>query len=478
MYKDLKRKTITGIIWSSIERFSAQGIQFIFSLAIARQLLPSDYGVIAMLGIFMALAQSFIDSGFSNALIQKQNPTQSDCSTVFYFNVLIGIIFYSILFYFAPYIAKFYQIPLLKEITIWCSLSFVINSFTTVQNALLFINLDFKRQTWISLISVITSSIIAILMAHNGYGVWTLVWQNLINNFLNAILLWISSKWIPSLIFSWKSFSELFGFGSKLLMGGLLHTIYLNLYSLFIGRFFSATDLGLFNRASSIAQYPSINATSIITRVTYPIECSLKNDYTRLEEKFIIFIRLTAFAIFPAMIGLAVLSEPLIRLILTDKWLAATPLIQIMSFAYMLHPIMKMNWDLLNACHRSDYSLKSEILKKIVAFIILFITIPFGLKIMCIGLIIYSICDLFIITLFTKKILHTLNFKREVRALLPCLSISIIMSTCIYLFRFIIDSDICLVLSSLVFGLIIYIFLHYLCNTFEYQYIRAIIKHI
>jgi len=427
-------KTFNSIIWSSIERFSVQGVQFILSFVIARKLLPSDYGLIAMLGIFMAVAQTFIDSGFSNALIQKQNRSNKDYSTVFYFNIVIAVILYGVMVGCAPYIAAFYKEPLLRNIILWVGLNFVINSFTTVQRAKLTIELNFKIQAYISLSAVILSGSAAVYMAYNNFGVWTLVYQSLLNSLINMLLLWIFARWHPIFVFSKSSFKELFSFGSKLLGGAILHTLYTNLYTLIIGKVFSSTDLGFYNRAFTLTQYPSTNITGIMTRVTYPIECQIQHDDEKLQEKYFTFIRQTAFIVFPLMIGLAAISEPLIKIVLTEKWMGSVPYIQIMCFAYMWDPIMRMTWDLLNVKHRSDYSLRSEIIKKLTAFSILFITIPFGIKVMCIGLIGYSIADLIIITQFVKRLLPKVTFGSIARQLMPSFLLAVIMGICTYLY--------------------------------------------
>lgn len=476
--KSLKKQTIRGVFWSSVERFSTQGIQFIFSFVIARQLMPSDYGLVAMLGIFMAIAQAFIDSGFSNALIQKKNRTNIDYSTVFYFNIVVGFLFYLLIVCFAPLIASFYHQPQLKEITMWVALNFVFNAFSAVQRAKLTINLDFKRQAWISLISVLIGGIFGIWMAFNGFGVWTLVYQGLLINLLNTVFLWIAARWLPSFVFSWKSFIEMFNFGSKLLIGGLMHTIYLNLYSLVIGKFFNPAELGYFNRAFTLTQYPSGNITNILTRVTYPVECKFQDDNKQLEEKFFLFIKLTAFAVFPLMMGLCALAEPLIRLVLTDKWLPAVPYIQIMCFAYMWDPVMRMNWDLLNTKHRSDFSLKSEIIKKIVAVTILFLSISGGVYIMCFGLILYAICDIFIVTRFTKRLLPNVNFINEMRQLLPILMQSVIMGLVVYSLRFFCNSNILILIGGFLIGIITYILLSIITKNQEFKYIYSLIKRI
>lgn len=469
-------KTFNSIIWSSIERFSVQGVQFILSFVIARKLLPSDYGLIAMLGIFMAVAQTFIDSGFSNALIQKQNRSNKDYSTVFYFNIVIAVILYGVMVGCAPYIAAFYKEPLLRNIILWVGLNFVINSFTTVQRAKLTIELNFKIQAYISLSAVILSGSAAVYMAYNNFGVWTLVYQSLLNSLINMLLLWIFARWHPIFVFSKSSFKELFSFGSKLLGGAILHTLYTNLYTLIIGKVFSSTDLGFYNRAFTLTQYPSTNITGIMTRVTYPIECQIQHDDEKLQEKYFTFIRQTAFIVFPLMIGLAAISEPLIKIVLTEKWMGSVPYIQIMCFAYMWDPIMRMTWDLLNVKHRSDYSLRSEIIKKLTAFSILFITIPFGIKVMCIGLIGYSIADLIIITQFVKRLLPKVTFGSIARQLMPSFLLAVIMGICTYLYIIFIPNTWLQLVGGICLGGILYLMGAHFINLKELTLILQKIK--
>ncbi|MGI6220003.1 MAG: oligosaccharide flippase family protein [Bacteroidaceae bacterium] len=476
MAKENKSPVARGVVWSGIERFSVQGIHFILSFVIARQLLPSDYGLIAMLSIFMAIAQSFIDSGFSNALIQKQDRTNIDYSTVFYFNVVVAVVMYLLFLFSAPWISAFYNAPLLTSIITWVGLNFIISSLATVQRAKLTIELNFKLQAYISIVAVVVSGSMAVWMAYNGYGVWTLVYQGLVSNAVTVLLLWLTAHWIPLRVFSWKSFKELFGFGSKLLAGGLLHTIYTNMYTLVIGKFFNAVDLGYFSRASSITQYPSTNITNIVTRVTYPVECQLQHDNDLLQQKYFSFIRCVSFIVFPMMAGLAVLCEPFIRIVLTDKWLGAVPYAQILCAAYMWDPIMRMTWDLLNVKHRSDYSLKSEIIKKITAFCILFVTIPFGVKVMCMGLILYALADLFIITRFVKKVLPSVTLSSIIRELVPILLLSGLMGCVVSGFLHFMTNLWLELLGGLVIGCITYVGGAYLFRFRELKMIFQIFK--
>lgn len=473
----MKSKTISSIIWSSIERFSNLGVQFIFSLIIARQLSPSDYGLIAMLSIFMALAQAFIDSGFSNALIQKQNRTNTDFSTAFFFNIIIGFVLCFIFIATAPLIASFYNTPSLIKIIYIVSLNFIINSLAVVQRAILTIRLDFKKQAWISLGSVSISGLIAAYMAYHGKGVWALVYQGLTNSFISMILLWITTKWYPQWCFSIKSFKELFSFGSKILASGLLNTLYSNLYSIIIGKFYATTNLGYFNRSSTFALYPAGTITMILSRVLYPIECQLQNNKKELQDKFFLFARSTCFFVFPLMIVICIIAEPLVRLVLTEKWIKIVPYMQILCFAYMWDPIMRMNYDIINAMHRSDYTLKAEIIKKIGGGIILFVTLQYGIIIMCIGLIVNSFLDIIIVTNYTKKILPQISFFNEMKQLFPILIQSIIVGGITYILFHNIETDIINIIISSTFLIVTYVLLSLVTKNKELTLLLAKLKN-
>lgn len=422
----LKEKTVKGVFWSSIDRFSSQGIQFIFSILIARMLLPSDYGVIAMLGIFLAVSQSFIDSGFGTALVQKIDRTETDFSTVFYFNILVACFFYGLLWIISPYIASFYDIPLLESVTKAVALTLIFNALGGIQNAKLTIAIDFKTRAKISLMCTISTGIIGLIMAYKGYGVWALVTQNIANSILNATLLWLFVRWIPQRTFSMQSFRQLFGFGSKLLASGLLDTIYNNIYPLVIGKFFSASTLGVYSRASSLAQYPSSNLTSVLQSVTFPVLSSIQNDEERLGNAYRRLLRMSVFIIFPLMIGLSAVADPFIRLVLTDKWEGAIYLLQIVCFSMMWYPMHAINLNLLQVKGRSDYFLKLEIIKKIIGVSMLCITVPIGIVAMCYGSICTSIICLGVNTHYTWKLIGY-GFKRQMREMLPTLLHALVM---------------------------------------------------
>lgn len=417
--------TTKGVIWSAVERFSVQGASFLLSIIIARLVLPSEYGLIAMLTIFMAIAQSFIDSGFGSALIQKKDRNEIDYSTVFYFNIAVSAVLYGILYLCAPLIAQFYNQPLLTSVTRWIGLNLIFISFSIVQRTRLIIELNFRLQAKASFAAVIISGIVGMLMAYKGWGVWALVCQSLANNLLCTIFLWLMTKWCPLLRFSLTSFKRLFSFGSKLLVSGILHTIYLNLYSLVIGKFYNVEDVGFYNRAYSISQYPSTNIVMIITRAIYPVQCEHQEDYRWLEEMFIKYLRMTCFIVFPLMVLLAVIAKPFVLLVLTEKWLPAANLISILSVAYMWYPLMVINNQMLNVKGRSDLFLKAEFIKKTVAIVILCATLPFGIVWLCLGVLIYNIFDVLLIIAFSKKVFST-SYVSQIRAIFPVLSIAVI----------------------------------------------------
>jgi O-antigen/teichoic acid export membrane protein len=455
----IKSKTVRGVFWSSVERFSVQGIQFVLGIVLARLLDPSDYGVIGMLAIFLAISQTFIDSGFSNALIRKQDRTETDFSTVFYFNIGVGIFFYLVLFFASPFIARFYTTPILKNITKLVAFNVVFNSFVVVQRAKLTILVDFKTQSKASLIAVIASGIIALIMAYTGFGVWALAIQSVLNAGLNTIFLWVFVQWKPLKVFSIQSFKELFSYGSKLLFSGLLDTTYKNIYTIVIGKRFLAVDLGCYTRADQFAQFPSSNITGIFQRVTFPILSDIQHDNERLKFVYRQYLRISAFIIFPLMCGLAGVAGPFINLFLTEKWTRVVPLLQLLCFSLMWYPVQSINLNLLQVKGRSDIFLRLEIIKKCVGVGILCVTIPLGIKAMCAGKIVSTFFALIINTYYTGKII-SIGFIKQMQDLFPiflsAFSMSIVSYTVSNLFTN--------YTLSLFFGIMVGIIYYFLIN--------------
>ena len=469
MADSLKQKTIKGILWSILERFSVQGIQFVVMIIMARMLTPNDYGLVGMLAVFIAVSQSLVDSGFSQALIRKQDRTETDNSTVFYFNLVVGLLLYGVLFATAPLIADFYDESKLIPITRVIGLSVLFNSLVVVQRALLIVKIDFKTQAKAALIAAITSGAVGIWMASVGYGVWSIVTQQLVNLGLNTLLLWGLSHWRPRWIYSWKSFHELFGFGSKLLASGLIDTLYRNIYLIVIGKVFSAADLGYYTRAHQFTDFPSSNLTSIIQRVTYPILCSIQNENERLANVYRRFLRISAFIIFPLMMGLAAVAEPLVLTLLKEQWLFAATLLSIICFQMMWYPIHAINLNLLQVKGRSDLFLKLEIYKKIVGVIILCITIPMGLVAMCVGGFFSSMIALIINTYYTGKLIGV-GFIRQMCDLTPTFLLSVSMGIVVYFIINILDIHPIVQLGlGIAIGILYYFFLALLFKFPEFK---------
>lgn len=476
MSESIKNKAIRGVAWSAVEKFLRQGLMTLFSIIIARQLSPSDYGLVAMLTIFLIVAQVFVDSGFMEALIQKQDRTEVDFSTTFWFNIGVALLIYVMLFLVSPFIADFYGEPLLEDLLIWMALIFVINAFRTVQQAKLNIAMDFRRQAWISIIAISVSGCVGIWMACHNFGVWTLVWQPLLQNFLNVLLLWVSAGWIPSFVFSHRSFKDLFGFGSRLLMSRTLHAIYANGSFLLIGKFYSPAVTGLYSQSTQMTSFVPMSINDVVARVAYPIECELQDKEEELQQRFFQMLRMTCFVLFPLMMGLAALAEPIVRLLLTDKWIEAVPLIRILCFAWIWWPASNMSWQLLNAKHRSDYCLKAEIIKKVIAISILVFSFFWGIEAICVGMLIYYVADVYVMTLFTKRVLPKVTFEGEMKPLLPVLMRAMVMGVGVYWLGYIINSNIALIVIGIVMGAVFYVVITLLTNSREAYYLVELIK--
>ena len=431
MSESLRHKTVNGVLWSSVERFSVQGVQFLVMVVMARLLTPKDYGLVGMLAIFIAVAQSLVDSGFSQALIRKQERTEVDNSTVFYFNIAVGFLLYGLFYVSAPWVARFYDSPELVDLMRVVCLSVVFNSFAVVQRALLTVRIDFKTQAKASLTAAVVSGIVGIGMAYTGFGYWSIAAQQLVNLGLNTLLLWLFARWRPRWTYSWASFRELFAFGSKLMASGLLDVVYRNMYLLVIGKVFTASSLGHYTRAHQFAEFPSSNLTGIMQRVTYPVLCQIQDDDARLASIYRRFLRVSAFIVFPLLTGLSAVAEPFILLLLKEQWLFAATLLQIICFAMMWYPIHAINLNLLQVKGRSDLFLKLEVIKKLLAVAVLCLTIPMGLVAMCVGQIFSSLAALVINTRYTGLLIQV-GFLRQMRDLLPTLLLSLTMWVLVY----------------------------------------------
>lgn len=402
----IKEQTLSSVKWTTIEKLGLQLMQFVLGLIMARLLTPSDYGIVGMIAIFLAVSTTFIDSGFGNALIRKKECKEQDYSTVFYFNICIALVCYTILFFVAPWIANFFNTPILTAILRVQSVTLVINSLMQIQVAKLMRNLDFKGLAKRSILSALVSGVISIVLAYKGWGVWALVAHAIIASIINLVFIWLYCKWRPKLMFSWDSFKELGSYGSNLLASSLLHTLYTNMTTLVIGKFCSAKELGYYNRGVQFATLPVYTANDVLTKVTFPILAKIQDDDSRLVLVYRKYICVLSIPIFFGCMLLVSIAKPLILILLTEKWLPAVTFLQIYAFAIMFNHITTINLNLLKVKGRSDLYLRLEIIKKTISFAILLVSIPFGAIGICISQIIYTQIALFVNTYYTGKLFN------------------------------------------------------------------------
>ena len=455
-------KTSRGFIWSFFERFSVQGISFLLSILLARLIAPESYGLLVMVQVFTSISEVFVDSGFGQALIQKKDRTNLDYNTVFIFNIVVAFFLYVALFLLAPIISNFYEEPKLTLITRVVGLNLIFSSFAIVQRTRLMVLLDFKTISKASLVSVILGGCVGVYCAFNGYEVWALVYQGLVSSFTSAIILMFVSRWKPNLEFSWTSFKKLFGFGSKLMLNSLITKLYLDLYNLIIGKVYSSAQLAYYNRSFKLSQFPSVNINDVMNRVIYPVECEAQNDEKQLKLLYFKYLHLTNYITMPLLSLMAVLSKPLIIVVLTEKWIGASPYLTIFCINFILYSWLNQATNVISAKGRSDYLLKAMVIRRIISFIILGITVFINVYAVCIGISVCTAIELAILLFFQKKATGY-SIKEQIHGLLS-LILSNIIIVCVailivYMFNTpIIQLVVCSVICSVLYLLLTFLF--------------------
>jgi teichuronic acid exporter len=428
----INHKAINAVVWSGVERLSAQLIRFVIGIILARLLLPAEFGLIGMLAIFMGVAQVFVNCGFGEGLIQKQNTTLRDECSVFYLNIAFGVFAAGALYAVAPWIAAFYHQPILTSLTRLMALDVVINSFGIVQIMLLTKEIDFKTQLKVSVISTIISGIIAVGLALQGFGVLSLAAQVLIGDALRVVLLWAFHGWRPAAVFSLASLRELLPFGSKMFASALLNSIFTEIYTLVIGRVYSPAALGLFTRAKQMQQLPVDNLCGIVGRVSFPVFAAVHHDKALLKRGVSKAARGLVMLNFPIMIGLAVVARPLVLVLLTQKWEACVPYIQLLCVGGALYPISLIHLNALAAQGRSDLFLRLEIIKKVVLAVSVALTFRYGVKGLLLGDIVVSLIACGLNSFYSVRLIGY-SWKEQILDLLPYLGISALMGLCVWL---------------------------------------------
>lgn len=470
----LKEKAIHGVSWSAIDSLANSGITFLVAILLARILSPAEFGLIGMITVFIAVSNSIVDSGFSSALIRKVDTKSIDYNTVFYINLFLGIILYIILFFFAPMISRFFKEPILISITRIMGSILIINSFSIVQRTLLVKEVDFKTQTKVSLISSIISGVIGIGMALKGFGVWSLVGQQISRQVLNSTFLWVFNAWRPALEFSKQSFKELFGFGSKLLLSGLIDTIYRNIYYLIIGKFYSAVQLGQYTRAEQFNSIFSSNLTTVVQRVSYPVLCSIQEDAERLKKTYKRVIKSTMLVTFACMLGLAAIAKPLILVLIGEKWLPSVAFLQIICFAGMFYPLHSINLNMLMVKGRSDLFLRLEVVKKILAAIPMVLGVFYGIEFMLWGSVFISFVAYFLNSYYAAKLINYSSWS-QIKDISPTFVVSFLVAATMWSITLLNFSIWITLLMQSIIGLIMAISIYEIIKIPEYFEIKAIL---
>lgn len=471
----MKKIFLSSFIWKFLERGGTQGIQFILQVFLARLLTPKDYGTVALITVFIAISTVFVQSGFNIALIQKKEIDEEDVSSVFYLSLFIAMVTYLILWIVAPIIANFYRTLELVLILRVMGLVLFLNVFNSIQEAIILRKLELKKLFCSSLGAVIISGILGITLAYKGYGVWALVYQQLMNQFSICIILWITVKWRPKLLFSIKKVKKLFSFGGKLLCSSLIDTTYRELVNLIIGRVYSPAMLGYYNRGDQFPKVIVSNFNGTIQSVIFPVLASVQHDKMRVKEIMRKAIMMSSYIIFPAMVGLIIISESMVRLVLTERWILCVPYLRVFCLSYALWPIHTANLQAINAIGRSDIFLKLEIIKKIIGISIILITSRYSPYIMALGTVFSSIISSFINSYPNKKLLGYSYFE-QIKDIIPSLFISVIMGGIISLIQLLKYEDMVTIMLQIIVGGIIYIVLSYITKNKNFLYLLSIVR--
>jgi len=472
----LKQKSVSAVVWNSVERFSVQGVNFVISVLIARLVSPDDFGAIAMLAIFLGVANTFVDGGFANALIRKLDRTDVDNSTAFYFNIAVGVVAYFVLFFTAPLIAGLYSMPVLADVLRVSAFSVVFNSLAIVQQAILTANINFKSQAKISLAAAVVSGVIGVAMAYAGLGVWALVAQMLGSSFVRMALLWVIVRWKPLAVFSVKSFREIFGYGSKLLLSQLVVNISGGITGPIIGLRFSAANLGYYNRAEQLSNFPVTNISSILQRTTFPVLSKLQHDVTSLHHYYLKIISITAMLVMPVMAVFVVFAEPLILTLLTDKWLPAVPLMQILVFVAIWAPFSALNINIICVVGRSDYVLKIELFKGLLRIAAILLSMPYGLAAVCCSLVAVSFLSSFVYTGHTKRSVGV-GWLQQTRCMVPYILMSAAAALVAYALSCLLSTALLKLLAGVAAFATVYVLLLLRFDRQNMAFLKSLVPH-
>lgn len=475
--QSLKDKTVKGVAWSGIDNVAQYAVTFIVGIVLARLLTPDDYGLLGIIAIFTAICTTLINGGFTNALIRKKDVTDDDYNTAFIVNLGMSLLLYVIVFFCSPLIAKFFgreELTLLTRVT---SISIIIGALAIVQQTRLTKRIDFKTQTKITLIASISSGVLGIVMALMGCGVWSLVAQQISSSFLRTVLLWIYNKWVPYLKFSKSSFNSLFGFGWKLMVSGLLDTLWKELYQVVVGKFYSPATLGQYTRAKQFSQLFSSNLTAVIQRVTFPVLSNIQDDKARMISAYRRIIKTTMFVTAICMFSLGAVSEPLLYCLIGPKWHEAATYLPLICVAGSLYPLHAINLNMLQVQGRSDLFLVLEIIKKIIGLAPLAVGVFVGIIPMLYVNLLNGLISFFLNSYWTGKFLGYTSWM-QIKDIAPSFSLALIIAVSVWFLKYLPVSNWIILPLQVVVGAIVFFFIVHITKMSEYDEVKEMAKPI
>lgn len=471
----MNNNVVKNFLWRFFERCGAQFVTLIVSIVLARILTPSDFGTVSLIMVFTTILQVFVDSGLGTALIQKKDADDLDFSSVFYFNFAICLILYLGMYIASPFIAKFYKDISLTPIIRVISLTIVMSGVKGIQQSYVSRNMLFKKFFFATLGGTLFSAVLGIGMAYAGFGVWSIVAQQLSNTAIDTLILWITVDWRPKRMFSWQRLKSLLSYGWKLLVSSLLDTIYNNLRNLIIGKIYTSSDLAYYNQGDKFPKVIVMNINASIDSVLLPSMSGEQENKERVKSMTRRAIKTSTYIMAPLMMGLLFCAEPIVRLLLTDKWLPCVPYLRIFCFTYMFYPIHTANLNAIKAMGRSDLFLKLEIIKKVVGLILLFITMRISVMAMAYSLIFSGILSQIINSWPNWKLLNY-NYLEQLRDILPSICISVFMGVCVYFIGFLSLPTLLQLIIQVIVGAIIYIVASIVLKLEEFNYLFGMIK--
>ena len=473
--ESLKDKTVKGVGWSAIDNVVQTGVTFVVSIVLARLLTPDDYGLIGIIAIFTTVCTALINGGFTTALIRKKDATDDDYNTAFIVNLVVSLVLYAIIFLSSPLIADFFGREELLALTRVSSLGIIIGALALVQQTRLTKRIDFKSQTKITLIASVSSGIVGIVLAVLGFGVWSLVAQQLMSHCLRTVLLWFVNKWIPSLRFSSKSFHEMFGFGWKMMVSSVIDTVWKELYQVVVGKFYSPATLGQYTRSKQFSKLFSTNLTSVIQRVTYPVLSNIQDDKERMVAAYRKIIKITMFVTAISMFFLGAISEPLLYCLIGPKWHEAATYLPLICISGSLYPLHAINLNMLQVQGRSDLFLGLEIVKKIIVLAPLFIGAFIGIMPMLYTNILTGIIAFFLNSHYSGIFLGYSSWM-QIKDIAPSYGIAFLVSLSVFFLKYIPFSYWFVLPLQLIVGGIVFLFVCRRAKMKEYEELLKIVR--